>query len=184
MLRLFFALQPTQEQSAELVELAVPLVTRLGAQRAPAENLPATLCFMGAVAEERLDALLAAAATVRGNSATLRFNQIEFWPKPRVICATATEDAASASARELSTRLASAAVESGFAPDLKSFRGHVTLARKVPAARAAECEWPCVLPAPIEVQCNRFVLMRSDKGESGSSYSVVAEWPLYENVSR
>ena len=99
MLRLFFALQPTQEQKIELAELAVPLVTTLSAQRAPAENLHATLCFVGAVAEERLDALLAAAATVRGNSATLRFDQIEFWPKPRVICATASDDAASVAVR-------------------------------------------------------------------------------------
>jgi 2'-5' RNA ligase len=184
MLRLFYALQPTQEQNAALVELVEPLLTRLNAQRMPAENLHATLCFIGAVAEERLDALKVAAATVRGNSATLRFDHIDFWPKPRVICATATEDAGLASARELSTRLASAAVESGFAPDLKPFRAHVTLARKVSAASAAGCEWPCVLAAPIEMQVNRFVLMRSDKGASGSSYSVVAEWPLYENVSR
>jgi len=180
MLRLFFALQPTREQNAALVEQVEPLLTRLSAQRMPAENLHTTLCFIGAVAEERLDALKATAATVRGDSATLRLDHIEFWPKPRVICATATEDAGLASARELSTRLASAEVESGFAPDLKPFRAHVTLARKISIARAAGFEWPCAFAAPFEVQVNRFVLMRSDKGASGSSYSVVAEWPLYE----
>ena len=49
MLRLFFALQPAPEQNAALVAQVAPLVAQLGSQVAPAENLHATLCFIGAV---------------------------------------------------------------------------------------------------------------------------------------
>ena len=178
MLRLFFALQPNAVENAALVERASPWVSRLKAQRVPAENLHATLCFIGAVAEEKLDLLKSVAAGIRGRQATLRFDALEFWQKPRVLCATATEDSAALPARELAERLASASVDAGFAPDIKPFRAHVTLARKVDPRRAQECDWPRFFTAPLPVHCERFALMRSDRGESGSIYSVVASWPL------
>jgi 2'-5' RNA ligase len=49
-LRLFFALQPEAGQSAALVERVAPWAARLEAQRVPAENIHATLCFFGTVA--------------------------------------------------------------------------------------------------------------------------------------
>jgi 2'-5' RNA ligase len=178
MLRLFFALQPAPEQNAALTELIAPLVVRLKGQEVPAENLHATLCFVGAVAEEKLPLLKSIAAGIRSRSATLRFDALEYWPKPRVICATAREDSASEPARNLAERLAAATVESGFTPDIKPFRAHLTLARKIHGGRAKECKWPRALASPVQVHCDRFVLMRSDRGEAGSVYSVVHSWPL------
>lgn len=178
MLRLFFALQPDPEQNAALAERAGPLVALLQAQRVPPENLHATLCFVGAVAEEKLDLLKSAAAGIRRQQATLHFDKFEHWEKPKVICATAVEDPESAPARVLAERIAAATVEAGFTPDIKPFRPHVTLGRKVPAALAAECEWPREIAPSLRVHCERFVLMRSDRSESGSIYSVVESWPL------
>ena len=80
---------------------------------------------------------------------------------------------AAAPARLLAERLADATVAAGFAPDVKPFRAHLTLARKVQAARAAECEWPRALAPPLTVHCERFALMQSRRGETGSIYSVV-----------
>jgi 2'-5' RNA ligase len=181
MLRLFFALQPTPAQNLALVTAAAPLIVPLAAQPVPAESLHATLCFIGAVAEERIDALVAAAQAVRGRKVVLRFDQLDYWMKPRVLCATARDEATFAPASELSMQLGAAAVAAGFAPDLKPFRAHLTLARKIDAARAAECEWPLALAPPVSVHCDHFVLMRSERKESGSTYSVVTQWPLYGN---
>jgi len=178
MWRLFFAVQPRPEQNAALVEASAPLIAQLRAQPVPVENLHATLCFIGAVAEEKLGALRAAADTVRGRVLTLHFDRLDHWKKPGILCAVATERAIPAPARELSKQLASAALSAGFAPDAKPFRAHVTLARKVDASRAIECEWPRVLSPPVAVHCDHFVLMRSEKGPTGSIYSVVATWPL------
>jgi len=182
MLRLFFALQPTPEQNVALAGEVAPLIARLKAQRVPAENLHATLCFVGAVAEDKLQALTSAVAGIRGRPATLRFESLEYWHKPRILCATATKDAASASAHELAERLGAASVAAGFSPDIKPFRAHLTLARKVHAAEAEACEWPRPLAPPARLQFDRFVLMRSDCGEGGTVYSVVASWPLDGSV--
>ncbi|HET7812329.1 MAG TPA: RNA 2',3'-cyclic phosphodiesterase [Steroidobacteraceae bacterium] len=182
MLRLFFAVQPGAEQAAALVRQVAPLVARLEAQPVAPANLHATLCFIGAVPDERLPLLEEAIRRVRGGRATLQFDSLEYWRKPQVLCATAGDDSLSAPLRVLAQQLGVVAGEAGFTPDLKPFRAHLTLARKVRGASAARCEWPMALTPQVQVRCERFVLMRSDRGPSGSAYSVVKSWPLYENV--
>jgi 2'-5' RNA ligase len=178
-LRLFFALQPTPGQNAALVEHVAPLAARLEAQRMPAENIHATLCFVGAVAPEDLEKLKAVAAAQQGRSVSLCFDTLEFWEKPRVLCATPGERALPASLRELGENLGRAAQAAGFHPDIKPLRPHLTLARKILPARAASCDWPQSLAPSLLLHCDRFVLMESRRGESGSIYSVVDSWPLY-----
>jgi RNA 2',3'-cyclic 3'-phosphodiesterase len=178
-LRLFFALQPAPEQNTALVERIVPLVTRLDAQRVPAENLHTTLCFIGSVPADDLGRLRELAARQHGKAAKLRFDTLEYWRKPKVLCATAAENSGSTPAGELAANLASAALAEGFSPDVKPFRAHLTLARKVDAHCAMRCDWPQALTPALLVQCDRFVLMESRRGGSGSIYSVVDSWPLY-----
>ena len=178
MLRLFFALQPTPEQSAALAAQVAPLVAHLGSQGSPAENLHATLCFIGAIEPARLDALRAAAATLRGRPVRLSFDALDYWETPKILCATSSRD--SSSANELSIALGEAAVAAGFSPDIKPFRAHVTLARKISAAQAATVPWPLPLEPPTVMRANRFVLMESRRTDAGSIYSAVDSWPLYD----
>ncbi len=176
--RLFFALQPALEQSRVLVEKTMPLTAWLRAVSASPENVHATLCFIGACPEERLDELLAVASSVRGAPATLHFDVYEYWRKPQVLCATAAEDAcgpANALAREICER----ATAAGFTPDIKPFRPHLTLARKADPTLVASLDWPQPLEPGFAVRCEEFVLMESRRGERGSIYSVVKSWPLY-----
>ena len=181
-LRLFFALLPSPAQCAELADLVAPLVTRLQAQRVPPENFHATLCFVGPVAAEKLAALREAAAGIRGRTATLRFDALEFWEKPQVLCATASEPVDSSAAHELAAVLATAGSAAGFSPDVKPFRPHLTLARKVQRATAAEL-LPCALMPPLVMHADKFVLMESRRGDAGSIYSVVDSWSLYDDKS-
>jgi 2'-5' RNA ligase len=178
-LRLFFALAPAATQSAALAEQVAPLISLLGAQRVPPENFHATLCFIGAVAPERLAPLKEIAAGIRGKRATLRFDALEHWPKPGVLCATAPDNSQSEFARALAKQLAADSMAAEFSPDVKPFRAHLTLARKVQTAQAAACGFPRLLTPPFVVDCDRFLLMQSRRGESGSIYSVVESWPLY-----
>jgi 2'-5' RNA ligase len=179
-LRLFFALQPAYSQSAELVARVQPLVSALQGQPVPASNLHATLSFLGAVPPERVDFLRAAVGGVRGRRVTLCFDELEHWPKPKILCATARESPGSAHASQLAQRIGETLAAAGFTPDPKPFRAHLTLARKVDASRARQGEWPRDLSPPVEVHCDQFVLMRSDRSEAGSIYSVIASWPLDE----
>jgi RNA 2',3'-cyclic 3'-phosphodiesterase len=176
MLRMFFALQPTPAQSAALVEAIAPLVTQLAGQPMPAANIHSTLCFIGTVADERLAALKDAASRVRGRPVALDFDALDFWETPEILCATAAD---SILARDLSSAISDAALAAGFAPDVKPFRAHLTLARKVRRRIANELEWPRAL-APVNVRCEQFVLMQSRRDDAGSTYSVVDSWPLYE----
>jgi len=178
MLRLFFALQPAPEQSSALVDGVAPLVSKLDAVRVPPENLHATLCFIGAIEAARLDALRAAAATLRGRPVRLFFDALEYWETPRILCATASRDSSSAS--ELSIALGEAAVAAGFSPDIKPFRAHLTLARKISAAQAATVPWPLPLESPTVMRADKFVLMESRRNDAGSVYSAVDSWPLYD----
>jgi 2'-5' RNA ligase len=175
-LRLFFALLPAPAQAEALVTDVAPLVDELGGQPSPASNLHATLCFVGAVAEERLPALRAAASTVRARPVSLEFSALDVWEKPQILCAIAADEGF---ARDLSERLAKAVSAAGFTPDLKPFRAHLTLARKVRREVARNFAWPRAI-APVNLHAVRFVLMESRRGAAGSTYSVVDSWPLDE----
>jgi 2'-5' RNA ligase len=179
----FFALQPTLEQCRALQELVTPLVAQLGAQTVPPDNLHATLVFVGAVPEERLADLKAVGAATRAGPATLCFDALEYWAKPQIVCATATDPVDAAPARALAQRLGEGALAAGFTPDIKPFRPHLTLARKVRAVRAAALTWPQTLEQGLVLRCEKFALMQSRQGERGSIYSVVESWPLYAEGS-
>jgi RNA 2',3'-cyclic 3'-phosphodiesterase len=178
--RLFFALQPAPAQSVTLAAAVAPLVSELGGQAVPASSLHATLCFIGSVAEEQCARLREVAARVRGRSVTLGFDALDFWEKPEILVATAGE---SAPARDLSVAIGAAVLAAGFTPDIKPFRAHLTLARKIKRRVAKEHEWPRVLER-VELRCEEFVLMESRRDAGGSIYSVVESWPLYADASR
>jgi 2'-5' RNA ligase len=178
MLRLFFALQPTLEQSNVLAAEVAPLVAQLGVPASPPQNLHATLCFVGAIDPARLDALRAAAAGLRGRPVSLKFDALEYWEAPKILCATPSRD--SSSAMELSIALGEAAVAAGFSPDIKPFRAHLTLARKISAGLAATVPWPLPLTPPILMRSDKFVLMESRREGTVSIYSALDSWPLYD----
>jgi len=177
-MRLFFALQPTLAQNTGLTEYVAPLIAQLGAQAVPAQNLHVTLCFIGEIEAVRLDALSAAAATLRGRPARLKFDALEYWEAPKILCATASGDASAA--EELALALGEVAVAAGFSPDVKPFRAHLTLARKIPTAQAATIPLPLPLEPPIMVRADRFALLSSRREGERSIYSVENSWPLYD----
>ena len=180
--RLFFALQPTAEQSEALLARMTAVFAAQSLATIPEGNLHATLCFLGAVDEEKLPALREAAARIRHRSVSISFDTLEYWPTPKIICATASTEGSSAAA-ELAAALSAELLASGFSPDIKPFRAHLTLARKVPAEAAAVVPFPLPLSPPLRVHCDRFVLMQSRREEGRSIYSVVESWPLYADES-
>lgn len=173
-LRLFFAVRPTLDQSVALTTQIAPLIA--GAQPVPAENLHATLCFIGAIEEGRLDSLRSAAAGLRGRRGTLCFDSLEYWKQPKVLCATASTE--SPPVAQLAVAIGDAAVAAGFSPDVKPFRAHLTLARKF--CGDLSVGFPQPLAPPTLVSCEEFVLMESRRGEGGSIYSAVDSWSLYD----
>lgn len=148
----------------------------------PESNLHITLAFMGSVTETRVPELstIAARAAVAspGDAGPLAitFEGFEYWAKPQVLAVlehphdTRAEQASSVGwlARTLVTETAAA----GFSPDLKPFRAHVTVARKVTRA-----------PRPGEMRrvlwsFDSFALIESRTLPEGPVYSVVESFVL------
>ena len=121
---------------------------------------------------------VAAAFPMKAVPLQFTFDRLEHWKKPQVICAIPAEADAAApvSASQAAATLAEALrfqlVEVGFAPDLKPFRAHVTLARKVRRPRGG-----------LEIEaslwsCRQFSLVESRTEAGGALYSVLDSWLL------
>jgi RNA 2',3'-cyclic 3'-phosphodiesterase len=153
------------------------------------ENLHLTLVFLGSVRESRLAELTAIAREAASScpavpsALEIAFDHLEHWRAAQLLCAVPKEPPmpVTALARRLRDRLA----ERGFAPDLKPFRPHVTVARKVlrPGVLAVipPVLWRFVELALIE---SRSLPALSSVGATGNAsgngalYSVVDCFPL------
>jgi RNA 2',3'-cyclic 3'-phosphodiesterase len=176
--RLFFALAPDAQGREALWHAASAGVAAYGGRSIPAENLHVTLAFLGDVTNDRLPLLaeLAAAAAARFTGTAelnLQITRLQYWARPQILCALAEQDVADAPrvfALAQALRLATAAA--GFAPDLKPFHAHVTVARKVTHALDDK------KLAPVTWSCAEFALLASRTTAEGSVYSVVESHPL------
>jgi 2'-5' RNA ligase len=180
--RLFFALWPDDAQRAALAHAAAGAVRHLGGRLVPESSLHVTLAFIGSVPEARLPDL----CTIAGRAAarcpvgalplTVAFGGFEYWAKPRVLAVLERGHEASVEpasgvgvlARTLVTETAAA----GFSPDLKPFRAHVTVARKVSSAPHSS-EMRRVLWS-----FDSFALIESRTLPEGPAYSVVESYLL------
>lgn len=172
--RLFFALWPHAEARAALVHEVAHAVRHCGGRPVPVRNLHVTLVFLGSVATARVPALESLARHCAGETSVprplpLRWIRLEHWERSQVLCAV-PEDGAAVTA--LAAALQAAATAEGFSPDLKPFRAHVTLARKVMR--------PPPLPAlhPVDWSFDGFALVESRTESEGAVYSIVASYPL------
>jgi len=174
--RLFFALWPDAAMRAALLAAVLGVRAQLTQARCIApENWHLTLAFLGSIADTALDAAHGVAREVAqrarlGGPIELRLDRIEYWAKPQLVCASA--DDRSQSAQGLAQALREALAARGFTPDLKPFRAHVTLARKVLRPPDA-----CAM-APVTWTFGEFALIESRTAATGSLYSVLAAWPL------
>jgi 2'-5' RNA ligase len=169
--RLFFALWPDEMVRAQLarVFLSSGLAGAAGRPQHP-DQWHVTTVFLGSVATHRRDGVLRAAGRVRSAPFSIRFDQIEFWRRPRIVCMTAstTPQALGRLVNDLRATLAG----EGFDVEDREFRAHVTLARKVAAWPASRLAEPLTWPA------RSFALVRSSSGPSGSRYEPLHWWNL------
>ena len=166
--RLFFALWPQASAQEDLARAVAGELADAAGRALPAHNLHSTLAFLGSVPEERVGELTSLAREIAaawpGGAPCLRFRLLEHWARVSILVVTGEDEGERAHA--LARVLKDACVQRGFAPDLKPFRAHVTVARKVaraPATRALpELVW----------RFTSFALIESDTHPSGSLYSV------------
>jgi len=179
--RLFFALWPDEAQRAALFHSARKVLRSCGGRPVPLENLHVTLAFLGSVPDARLEELRAIAGRAAGRfppeaaPLVLTFEHLVHFPQAQVLAVLAASPqrrAPSGDARSLAATLTSETAAAGFTPDLKPFRVHVTVARKViraPPARAIRA---------VEWTFGFFALIESRTHAAGALYSVVESYAL------
>ena len=179
--RLFFALWPDETQRAALVHAAARIVRHCGGRPVPEENLHVTLAFLGSVPEPRVEELSAigrrAAATFPAEALPIAVSleTLEHWARAQVLAVLERAEeprAAAAGAAALAQILSAGTLAAGFSPDLKPFRVHVTVARKVarpPRSRDMR---------RVEWSFDEFALIESRTLEEGPVYSVVESYVL------
>lgn len=174
--RLFFALRPQLPQRAAIQAATAPLARRLGGRPVPADDLHLTLCFLGQVPAEDVDALAAAAGRIEPLALDLVIDRIDLWRRSRVLCLLPAPSNALAPVGRLAAELTAACRAIGLAPDDKPFRAHVTVARGLPAQALREQAWPMDLPEPLAFSADGFVLISSGGAGEGPRYQVIHEW--------
>jgi 2'-5' RNA ligase len=148
----------------------------------PAADLHLTLVFLGAVGEDLVPRLNAAAARLRGAPCTVTLDRLERW-RGGLLCATGP---APAPLQVLHARLVALARELGLAVESRPLRAHVTLARGLPrmalAAGAAPLAGAALavgvaLPS-VRWRSRNFCLMESRARPGGGRYAAVGQWRL------
>jgi 2'-5' RNA ligase len=168
--RLFFALWPDAPLRAEL-ESRLPALTRneRGRVQRP-DQWHVTLVFLGPVPLERKSAALAAADVVGAAPFAIEFDRLEHWRRPQVLSLVASVVPAALAA--LVADLRAALAERGFEPEMREYRAHVSLARKITRAPST------ALHEPIRWPADRFALVRSVTDPAGSRYEPLHWWNL------
>src|SRR3569623_1490776 len=146
--RLFFALWPTPEQRAALVNVASMLPDDLGRRVTPA-NLHLTLAFLGA----------------------LTLDAFGYWRRPQV--GWAGSGVMPPHLLTLVKRLQQGAASCGLRVDTRPYAVHLTLYRKV---RRAPRQWPAFPRLPWSV--TQFALVESLPDADGVRYEPRRSWPL------
>lgn len=174
--RLFLALWPQSSLQVTLAEATRGALLAGGGRPVPPESFHITLAFLGSVPERRLVEVIAIVGRVADETAwpalQFDFDGIEYWKKSKVVCATASSPPPGAVA--LADTLKSQLHAAGFTPDLKPFRAHITLVRKVLR--------PIPIPAmniePVILNFTAFALVESRTEPEGAVYRVLESFPL------
>jgi 2'-5' RNA ligase len=169
--RLFFALWPDQAMREAMAHAIRKTAWASGGRPVPVANLHVTLAFLGSVAERRRDELAAIArGALPGGNLELVLDHLEYWRVAQLLCVLPTEVPAAIEA--FARGLQDALTVSGFAPDLKPFRPHVTVVRKV--SRPG----PMEKIDPVAWRFTELALIESRTLAAGALYSVVESYPL------
>jgi 2'-5' RNA ligase len=168
--RLFFALWPNDSLRDRLYALVPHALERGSGRRVSRENLHVTLVFLGSVDAKTRTCIEQVASALNGESFTLTFDELGYWPKPRVVWVGAS--CLPEPLRQLVGELNSQLSVCGIEPEKREYRAHMTLARKVKKwINRGQID-------PIDWPVSDFVLVESCTQPSGVTYQVLRSWAL------
>jgi len=169
--RLFFALWPGEPLRTALTPRIRALQPAGVGRPQRSDQWHVTLEFLGPVPASRVAAARDAAAQVRADPSELRFDAVEFWRRPEVLCLVAR--VVPPPLADLVAQLRAALAAQRFEPETRPFRAHFTLARKVTQPVST------VPFEPLDWPVTEFALVESVTDRAGSIYTPLEFWPLH-----
>jgi 2'-5' RNA ligase len=166
--RLFFALWPDEAVRKQL-DTAARKYRPQQSRAINKANLHATLVFIGSVRDEFLPAIFQAGDSIQPRTFTLYLQQLQVWRRPQVLCLC--PESVPDVLHQLHDDLVSALGKNEINFDERSYRPHVTLARKVRKSIDTG-----VLEKTIEWPVRGFSLIESRSSESGVQYEPLKTW--------
>jgi 2'-5' RNA ligase len=143
--RLFFALWPDHRQRDRLRDFITPVAREVDGRMVDRHNWHITLAFIGDFEERLIPALQNAASDIEVEPFRLRFDRLEFWPRPKV--ASLVTPNVPPELQALVQQLNAVLLRAGILVEERVYRPHITVARKVRPfetirlAQAAMLEW-------------------------------------------
>lgn len=172
-LRLFFALWPMERSRAALWAAARPAMSQVEGEAVPPGNLHVTLAFLGTVPGQTFAQLVQLGGQGPWPTVELGFTRIEYWVKPKVLVALATEVPPAGQA--IVDRLWASLEALGFARELRPWRPHLTLVRRV---RRPPPDGLVMTAAAGDGSAWRLALVESSTHPDGPRYRPLADWAL------
>ena len=167
--RLFFALWPTDDIRRAMWKTGARLQDVWGGRRMKPDTLHMSLVFLGDTPAERLDELRTLAARMQGRVHALSFRQAACWRHNKVGYLS-PEDTPPALI-QLVSALEEGLEAGGFRFDQRPYKPHVTLLRNTRCTTQVMFE-------PIDWRPEEFVLVASDLTEHGPVYQLLGRWKL------
>ena len=171
--RLFFALWPSSAERTALAAWQAALQQLCGGRPQAPLMLHATLVFLGAVAEERMQALQLAAQEISCSGFMLQLDVARYWGHNHLVYAA--PGVVPSPLMQLVKELEQKLLHHHFAFERRSYKPHVTLLRH---ARWTDTPLPAMSPVILAVR--DFVLVQSVSEGRGVRYEILARFPLAE----
>ena len=168
--RLFFALWPDARLREQVMRTARPIAALAPGRLQQPQQWHVTLVFLGAVPATRVPDAHEAASAVRAEPFELTLDTVEYWRRAGIVCLTARQTPPAL--ERLVVALRDELDQRGFATEQRTYRPHLTLARRMRPPPEFPALEPLIWPA------TEFVLVESTFGALGSIYTVLADWKL------
>lgn len=165
--RIFFALWPDERQRDRLRDQISPLAKLVEGQVVYRGSWHVTTAFIGSFPEADIPELLARAAQIPVEPFRLRFDRVEFWPRPKV--ASLVAPTVPPELQRLVDAQHALLTDFGVMVEDRTFRPHITVVRR---ARPFETQR---LAQPAVVEWSGFELVESVSQPGGASYQLVKQ---------
>lgn len=165
--RLFFAFWPSEKQRHTIESAIAHHKTGLSGKWTSRDNWHVTLVFIGNFPNKNIAALQNAATNIEFPAIKLRFEQIYYWTKPKIMCLKA--DFVPNQLIELVRSLQSTARVFGCRFRKRSYKAHMTI------ARGGQCFNPVSLAQSVELNWSSFHLVESVLTPAGVQYKLLKQ---------